>query len=106
MSARSPGSCASALVATLQELIHLGLVHAWEAPGRQRGQDVRVRTGRRPGHSLPAPGQLARRPLAAVAVRAPGLPAEGCVPAAEPPGMLVGDPERDREPALAGRVHV
>src|SRR6516162_7249110 len=81
----------SALVVAVQELVNLRLVHAREAAGRQRGQDVGVGPGGGPGHPRPAPGEFAGRALAAVAVRAAGHPADGRVAAAEPPRMLVGD---------------
>src|SRR5690242_13856999 len=99
-----PGS--SVLVVAVEELVNLRLIHAGEAAGRQRGQEVGVGPRRRPGHAGPAPGEPAGRPLAAVAVRAAGYPADGRIAAAEPPGVLVGDPERDREAPLPAGVDV
>src|SRR5262249_20745486 len=61
----------SLFAVAVEKLVHVGLVHAGEAPGGQRGQDVRVGAGRRPRHSSPPRGQRGRRALAAVAVGAP-----------------------------------
>jgi hypothetical protein len=49
----------------LQELEHVGLVHAGEAAGRQCEQHMRVCPGRRPCLAFPPRRERGRRPLAA-----------------------------------------
>src|SRR5262245_13475913 len=56
----------------IQERVYLGLVDSGEAPGRQRGQHMRVRPRRRPHLAGPPFGQLDGRVLAAVPGRAAG----------------------------------
>ena len=86
----------------VEELVDVDVVDAGEGAGRQRGQDVRVRPGRRPGHALPALGQRGRR--RAGSSRRPGRAnwvRVGRLPAAEPAGVLERHAEGDREAAVA-----
>src|SRR5258708_3323249 len=87
---RPEGFCLVALVpgVLVEELVDIGVVHAGEAAGRQRGQDVRVRPGRGPGLTFPSLGQRDRRAAAAPAVPPARTPPPRRPPATEPAGTL------------------
>src|SRR5260370_14800901 len=88
----------------VEELGNVGVIDAGEAPGGQRGQDVRVRAGRRPGLTVPPFGQRGRRAAAALAVGTGGAAPGGRLATAEPAGVLERHAERDREPAVGARI--
>src|SRR5260370_28262994 len=84
----------------IEELVNVGVIDAGEAPGGQRGQDVRVRAGRRPGLTVPPFGQRGRRSAAALAVGAGGARPWGRPPAPGPTGGVEPHAARDRQPAV------
>src|SRR5215471_15843774 len=81
----------------VQELVYVGVVDAGEAPGRECGQDVRVRASRRPRVAVPPFGQRGGRAAAALAVRTGRALPGRRLTAAEPTGMLERHAEGDGE---------
>src|SRR5260370_12483212 len=69
----------------VEELVNVGVIDAGEAPGGQRGQDVRVRAGRRPGLTVPPFGQRGPRSAAAPPRGAGAARPRGPLPAPAPP---------------------
>src|SRR5688500_12886052 len=81
----------------IKALHHLCLVHPWERPRRQAGEQRRVHPCTWPTRLLPASGELRRRQRAARRVGAAGLRAMRRAAAPEPLDVLIRCANRYRE---------